>query len=307
MTIKMKIHTFVAYILMTAAAATGYAQQDLMLSQEIISRINKNPAGTGNSEDVNIFLHGRMQWIGVDNAPKTGVLNVCNYIESIHSGVGLSLAYDKFGVGHSNTDAKLVYSYHVDINDNLILSMGLSGGVFVSYFNPYDNTVEDERKYMQASFMEDKETAVSPDFNVGVEISQRAWTFGASVTHVANGEAESFSPQRHFYAYLTSLIPTSERFALGPTVCYMHRSRTDVMEVGSMAFYDRFLWGGLIWRPDINNTLDPSILAFSLGFEWNKFRMGYSYDLGIGSNCQLPPNTHELTLSVSIGKGKKHY
>lgn len=303
----MKIKSFIAYIIMTATSIAAYAQQDLMLSQEIISRINKNPAGTGNSEDIDIFLHGRMQWIGVDNAPKTGVLNISNYIEDFNSGIGLSLAYDKFGVGHSNTDAKLVYSYHIDINDNLIFSLGLSGGVYVSYFNPYDNTVEDERKYFQASFMDEKETKINPDFNVGFELSQRAWTFGASITHLTNNDAESFTPGRHFYAYITSLIPVSEQFALGPTVSYMHRNQTDVMEIGSMAFYNRLIWGGITWRPDINNTLDPSIIAFTLGCEWKKFRVGYSYDLGIGSNNQLPPNTHELTLSISIPKGKKGY
>lgn len=302
----MKFKSFIAYIIMAASSVATYAQQDLMLSQEIISRINKNPAGTGNSNNVDIFLHGRMQWIGVDNAPKSSVLNVSNYVESINSGVGLSVAYEKFGVGHSNTDAKLVYSYHIDINENLILSLGLSGGVFVNYFNPLDNTFEDESKY-PSSLIGEKETKVTPDFNAGLEISQRAWTFGASVTHFANDKAETGIPRRHFYTYVTTFLPVTNEFALGPTVCYMHRNLTDVLEVGSMAFYNKLLWGGITWRPDLNNTLDPSVIAFTLGCEWQLFRVGYSYDLGIGSNNQLPPNTHEITLSVGIPKKKRGY
>ena len=302
----MKIKLFIAIAIAALSSVVGFAQQDLMLSHEIISRINKNPAGTGNSEDIDIFLHGRMQWIGVENAPKSGLLNVTDYIENINSGIGLSLAYDKFGVGHSNTDAKLVYSYHIDVNDNFIVAFGVSGGVYVSYFNPYDNTVEDEQKYFKASFMEEKETKVSPDFNVGVELSQRAWTLGASITHLINNEAESATQGRHFYAYITSLLPLNPIWAVGPTASYMHRNQTDVLEIGSMAFYNRLLWGGITWRPDLNNRLDPSVLALTLGCEWKKFRVGYSYDLGLGSKNQLPPNTHELTLSVGIEKSKKN-
>lgn len=301
----MRIKLFITYIVLMAATLSGYAQQDLMLSQEITSRINKNPAGTGNNEDINIFLHGRMQWLGVDNAPKSGILNVTNFIEDYHSGIGLSLAYDKFGVGHSNTDAKLVYSYHIDVNDNFIIALGVSGGVYASYFNPLDNTVEDERKYFQTSFINEKQTTVSPDFNFGVEFSQRAWTLGASITHLTNNGYESFKPGRHFYAYLTTLLPVSQEWAVGPTVTYMHRNLTDVAEIGSMVFFRNLLWGGITWRPDINNTLDPSIMAFTLGCEWQKFRVGYSYDLGFGSNNQLPANTHELTLSIGIEKGRK--
>ena len=51
------------------------AQQDLMVSQQIFSRINVNPAGTGNNKGCDAFLLGRIQWAGVDNSPKTGLLN----------------------------------------------------------------------------------------------------------------------------------------------------------------------------------------------------------------------------------------
>ncbi|MBR5973235.1 MAG: type IX secretion system membrane protein PorP/SprF, partial [Paludibacteraceae bacterium] len=43
------------------------AQQDMLLTQEYFSRVNRNPAATGNSNDIDIFLHGRIQWVGVDN------------------------------------------------------------------------------------------------------------------------------------------------------------------------------------------------------------------------------------------------
>ena len=39
------------------------AQQDLHFTQQIFSRMNVNPAATGNTADVDIFLLGRLQWL----------------------------------------------------------------------------------------------------------------------------------------------------------------------------------------------------------------------------------------------------
>ena len=76
----------ILYTLFTALGLLqASAQQDLLLSQEIFSRVNKNPAATGNTNDVDIFLHGRIQWAGIENSPRTGVLNVTNYIDKIKS------------------------------------------------------------------------------------------------------------------------------------------------------------------------------------------------------------------------------
>ena len=60
---------------------TMSAQQDLMMSQQLFSRINVNPAGTGNNDKFDLFLLGRFQWVGVDNGPKTGLLNFSGYSE----------------------------------------------------------------------------------------------------------------------------------------------------------------------------------------------------------------------------------
>lgn len=300
--VKKKYLVLVAAL---ASLATANAQQDMMLSQEIFSRINKNPAGTGNSDEIDAFLHGRYQWAGVDNSPKSFVLNVTDYEEKLKSGLGLSVAYDKFGVGHSNTTAKLAYSYQIDLNTKTILSLGLAAGANFGHFDFAENTVEDNYQYESQLFEKDKETKISPDFDLGFELSQLNWTLGASITHLTNNDGATQLAPRHYYVYGTSLIPVSQKFDLSPTVCYMHRNKTNVLEVGTLAFYNRMLWGGVAWRPDLNNGCNPSTLAFTLGLEWTHFRFGYSYDMGLGSNNTLPSNTHEVVLSTHFGKGRK--
>lgn len=301
----MKTTKNILYSLFTVLGiCTASAQQDLMLSQEIFSRVNKNPAATGNTNDVDIFLHGRVQWAGVDNGPRTGVLNVTNYIDKIKSGMGFTCAYDKMGVAHSTTNMKLVYAYQLDLSDKYVLSLGVGAGINIGYFDLYQNTVDDYSEVGTSTLLGENETEVSPDFDFGAELSNPYWTLGASITHLTKNEMTTFESERHYYLYGTSLIPLCPKWELAPTVSYMHRNKTNVMEIGSLAFYDRFLWGGITLRPDLNEGFNPSMLIMTLGVEWNKFRFGYSYDLGLGSNERIGASTHEVILSYGIDKTK---
>lgn len=297
------------YILLTLSLlslfGTVNAQQDLMLSQEIFSRVNKNPAATGNTNDVDIFLHGRIQWANVDNSPKTTVLNVTNYIDKIKSGMGFTFSFDHLGVGHNTTNMKLVYAYQLDITNKYILSMGLGAGVNIAGFDYTANTIRDDAERGQETFPDEKEVKVTPDFDFGVEFSHLNWTVGASLTHLLNKESTTFKSGRHLYLYGTSLLPVHEKWDLAPTLAYMHHNKTNTMEIGCLAFYNRLFWGGLSWRPDFHEKLNPSMLVISLGLEWHKFRFGYSFDLGLGDNELMPSNTHEIILSYGIAKKNK--
>lgn len=280
------------------------AQQDLHFNQQIFSRMNINPAATGNTADVDIFLLGRLQWIGVDDAPKSTLLNVSNYFEKIKSGIGLSVSYDKIGIGHSSTDIKAAYSYQLDLNDKWVLAMGLSGGVFIGNYNPLANTLFDETERENMDSYKERETVVTPDFNIGIEANSLNWTFGFSITHLLNSESTSYASERHLYAYISRAIMFNQQWDMLINLAYMNRNKTHLPELGAMAFYERFIWGGFSWRPDIINKCNPSYLSVMAGAEIKIFRLGYVYEFGVGSNNTLPPNTHEIILSFRIPKTK---
>ncbi len=296
---------FIVFILTFISVASSYAQHDMMLSQEIFSRANKNPAATGNVEAVTAFMHGRCQWLGVDNSPKSGVINVLTYTERIKSGYGMTVSYDHMGVGHSMTNVKAIYARHFDVNPYTVLAMGLSAGVNIGYYNPYDNVISDEREYEVEEFPQDKETLVIPDFNFGLEMTHNKWMVGASITHVQSNEMTTLKPSSHFYLYGTANCKLNTTWSLMPMLSVMHRNKTSVMELGSYAYVNKsFLWGVFL-RPDLHEKFNPMMMVFTVGYESRQFRIGYTYDLGLGSNNKLPSNTHEIILSFSKEK-KKH-
>ena len=292
-------------IFLTSLIASTFmtnAQQNLLLSQEIFSRINKNPAGSGDRGTYDAFLHGRLQWLGIEGGPKSTVLNISRYVKDIHSGVGISLSYDKMEVGHSTTNFKAVYSHHFEVVPDVYLALGLSAGFNLCYFDPASYTLENKVEYGMETFPQDKEMEAHSDFDFGFELYQKTWMVGASVTHIHNGDITTMMPSRHFYVYASGKVNPNFNCELMPTVSYMHRNKTNVFELGSYATFRKTILSGFFWRPDLKSSMNPSALVFSFGVNGSKFKFLYSYDLAVGSDNLLPSNTHEIMLSLSIEK-----
>ncbi len=295
---KLNIKKYILAAASVLSATICSAQQDLMVSQQVFSRINVNPAGTGNNKGFDAFLLGRMQWAGVDNAPWTGLFNFTGYSEKLRSSFGVTANYDNIGVGNSQTNAQAVYSFHIDLTPEYILSLGVSAGMNIGYFDPLANTLRDESELNSNTFVSEKETEVKPDFNIGAEISNKHWMAGISCTHITNDSTTTFQKGRHYYAYARGFFGLGSDIDLAPLASYMHMHKTNTLEVGCQAFFRKMIWAGATWKPDINRPLDMSMMSATAGFEWDRFRLGYCYDFNIGRYNNLPSNTHEILLSV---------
>jgi len=298
-----KILALISFVMMGFAVN---AQQDLLLSQQFFSRINKNPAGTGNVTDLDLFLLGSYRYIQIKDAPKSGVFNAQTFVEKWNSGFGLSVSYDNIGIARSTTNAKLAYAYTLNVNEEMILSLGLGGGIQYGYFDPRhpDYVYPDGRESLDSDEVPYSESKLTPDFDFGIELTTPRFLLGASVTHITNNESTSYIAGRHFYGYVRYMFPLSETFELAPALVYMHRSRVDVVELQIMGFYERFLWGGFTLSPDIHDKFGTVPLATTVGVEYRDFRIGYTFGWAFGAVSKLSGNSQELMLSYSIG-GKK--
>jgi type IX secretion system PorP/SprF family membrane protein len=288
--------------------ASANAQQDLMLSQQFFSRLNFNPAATGNTDDVDLFLLGRWQWMGLDNSPKTGVLNASNYFERIRSGVGLTVSYDDLGIANRTMIAKAAYAYHINLNETLLLSMGISGGILYHYFDPTKHLPVDPEEIGSPSYPANIVTSIKPDVDFGMELSTPNLIVGGSITHLLNNEAdvETSVPGRHYHLYTRGLIPLSQTLDFAPALVYMHRQRTDLLELNLMMFYNKMFWGGITYRPDLHDSFASNTLHFTVGLEYKKFRFGYSFEWGLGNISDLSANASEILLSYRIAKSTKN-
>jgi len=284
--------------LLFAAGSVVYGQSDIFLTQQWFSRINMNPAATGNSNNVDVFMLNRQQWAGFANAPRTSVLNAHSYFNAIQSGLGFSLLYDKLGVSYQTVNVMLSYAYHIDISEEVILSLGLSGGLFNSHWDPKRNnlSVEDD-----PDLVVEKTARTVADCNTGLELNIYGFTMGASVTHLLNSSPEKSytgKPAREYYGYLRYRVELSRVFDIAPGVMYRNGNRKDFFDFNITGYFQKKYWAGVSFRPD-------NAFAAMLGFEYGMFRAGYAYDRSIGAISSLAANTHEIMLSVRIQKPQK--
>lgn len=301
---KKKILSLIGILIVSIGV---HAQQDLLLSQQFFSRINKNPAGTGNVTDLDLFLLGSYRYIEIKGAPKSGVFNAQTFVDKLNSGFGLSVSYDNTGIARSTTNAKIAYAYTLNIGEEMILSLGLGGGIQHSYFDPakYAWIHPEEWEQGMDGVPSEAETTLKPDFDFGIEFTTPRFLLGGSVTHITNGKSSTLVAGRHYYGYIRYLFTLSESFDLAPALAYMHRAKVDVLELNVMAFYDRFIWGALTYHPDMHDKFKTNPVGITLGIEYRHFRVGYTFDWAFGSVSKLSGNSQELMLSYSIPGKKK--
>jgi len=285
-----KKNIFLILLLIAGSVANG--QSDIFLTQQWFSRINMNPAATGNSNHVNVFLLNRQQWIGFYNAPQTSVFNAHTYFNTIQSGLGMSLIYDKLGKSHQTVDAMLSYAYHIDITNEILLSTGLSGGIYNSNWDPLRN---DFSENPGSDLDLEKTSRTAPDFNAGLEINAYGIIFGASMTHLLNASPDNGKPGREIYTYLRYRRTIDRDFDIASGIMYRYGNYSHFLDISVMGYYKKNYWLGFSFRP--NNSF-----AALLGVEFGIFRVGYSYDRSIGKLSSLAANTHEIMLSARILK-----
>ena len=297
--------SFILFILSLGA----YAQHDILLTQQWFSRINRNPASTGNSDYYDLFLLTRRQWVGVENMPQSNLMNVHSYFDKIRSGLGLSLSYDNpGGIANSVVNAKIPYAYHVNLKENLLLSLGVSGGVLYKGFDPGRHVLlhEDEKNHPD-TFGNERIDQFNPDFDFGLELSMPKLLFGASITHlgVTHSQLTTFNSAMHYYAYARGNFVLGDNFDIAPSVVYLNTGKVNLTTFGANLFFKKMAWIGIDYRPpsprkeDLQRW-DYSMLTAIIGVEWNFFRIGYAYDLSLSKLGDLSHSTHELMLSFRI-------
>lgn len=295
----MPVRRNIACILLFFASICTYGQSDIFLTQQWFSRINFNPAATGNSNNVDVFLLNRQQWAGFDNAPRTSILNAHSYFNSIRSGLGISIIYDQLGVSRKTADALFSYAYHFNLGEQALLSFGLSGGIFHSNWDPKSNTTDDPT---DPELLTEKTSHLYPDFNAGFELNTSGLTLGAAATHLTGSAPDKTltgKPAREYYGYVRYRIPVSRTFDIVPGIMYRNTDRSNFFDCNLTAFLMKKYWAGVSYRPD-------NAFAAMVGMEIGMFRIGYAYDRSIGQTASLAANTHELMLSVRIRKAQKN-
>jgi type IX secretion system PorP/SprF family membrane protein len=279
-------------------------QNDIQLSQQFLSRVNYNPAATGGSNYMHVFLIGRQQFVGFKDAPSTQVLNAHNYFSQINSGAGLSITNDRIGSAESSINAKLAYAYYVHFEGSY-LSFGLGSGILYKSFDVNKLNSEMANDPTLATYR-GRTNKINPDFDFGLEYNMEQFQIGASVTHlnVSPVKIDNYESGRHIYFYTKYTFNLNLDWKLAPSFV-THVSAWPIMklELSTLATFRERFWFGLLLRSNDEFMMDDVVGIVGL-YITDFIGLGYSYDINLSPIGKYTNGSHEISMRFRIGRGE---
>ncbi|MBW4890294.1 type IX secretion system membrane protein PorP/SprF [Mucilaginibacter sp. HMF5004] len=308
---------YIALLLFVFGTTKGYGQQTIQFSQYIFNGMAVNPAYAGYKDNVTLNLSSRMQWVGINGAPRTNTISIDGLTNSETKNVGLGLLASTDQLGpQSTTSVYANYAYRIrfDANDTKRLCFGIAAGLLqysidASKFNATD--VSD------GLLPTGDQSKLTPDFRVGVYYYSSSIYIGASVLSLIPGSPNNSSNAaivtqiRHVYLTAGGIVPLSASLSLKPSIMIKEdfRGPTNV-DLTTFLLMNKALWLGASYRTgvpllktsNLQTGLDKTdaFAAMAEFYAGDSFRIGYAYDFSTSALISKQSGSHELSLTYSF-------
>ncbi len=311
--IRRKIMRIAVAVASVAAmgAVRASAQTDAQLSQYYEVTTFYNPGAIGDTDLLRIRGGSRLQWVGIDNAPKTflGTADMPLKLMGKRIGVGLVAAQESQGLYSSlNIAAQVAYKFRKFGGE---WSVGLQIGMYDQKFKGSEVFIPDGDDFHQGSDegipMQDIH-GMALDLGAGIWYRRKNIWAGISCTHLTSpvitmktdGSESSdeknfeFQANRTLYFMSGCNIPIKNTlFELMPSVLVKSDFTFTTGEINARCRYNKFLSFGVGYR------YDDAVIA-TVAAELKGFYLGYSYDYSTSAIAKASSGSHEIFLGYSL-------
>ncbi len=270
-------------------------------SSIIFSKVNfsiYNPAFTG-VEGPSLILNSRLQWIGIDQAPKTNYL-LYHLAPKKNVLLGVSVINDRVFI-ENKTYLTLDYNYKLQIDQEKSVFLGIKAGGF--YNNIDTNKIP--RIFNEANpLLSAVESYFNPIIGVGFTMIAPKFFIGLGTPNLFNskrykqtGELEPSAQDLTLYHLTGGLKFTlNSKLSLNPSIIYRSISDSPNFISGNISFsYDEKFSIGT----GASNNDNLSVFFNSEGK--NRFQWGYGYEFLNGSAAEaIKSPTHEIFLKINL-------
>lgn len=303
-------------------APTASAQTDVQLTQFYELPTLYNPAAIGQTDFLRIRGGGRLQWVGIDNAPKSFMLSADMPVKFLGK---------RFGAGvNALTESYGLYKT-LAIDAQLGFKLRKWGGEFTAALNlgMYDQSFKGSEIYIPEGddYHQDVDDALPQsdlhgtafDLGLGLWYAHKYWQAGLSATHLMSpkitmggedgGGSEStggtiyeFEARRTLYFMAMGNIPLKNTlFELMPALLVKSDFTFTTAELMARARYNKFLSFGIGYRWD--DAITATIAA-----EIKNFYIGYSFDYATSALHSASSGSHEIVAGyrLKLNMGEKN-
>lgn len=277
------------------------AQQLPQYSQYMLNELAINPAVSGKDEFTDMRSNIRHQWIGITDAPRTYMLSVHGPIQSKNMGLGMNLFTDIVGPTR-RTGLNFSYAYHLKLEKDMNLSMGLSAGILQWGIDGNKLTLREEG---DQGLLNTYQTTYVPDFGAGIYFHKKdQYYFGFSVPQLYQAPIGLYSGTGK-KSKLTSQInlngaykfDLNDDFKIEPSFLFKYeKPAPPKVDVGVRGIYQEQIWLGASYR-------HKDAFTALLGYMYKNYLLiGYSFDFTTTNIKKYSSGTHEVMLGIRFSK-----
>lgn len=295
-----------------AGMAEGLAQTDAQFSQYYEVSQVYNPASVGNTDNIAIRAGGRMQWVGIENAPVSflGAANMPFKLGKKKIGLGVVVDTEKYGLFNSlSVGADVAYKFKKFGGE---WSVGLGVGMYDQRFRGTEVELPDDDDYHQGA---DDAIPTQDIHGTALDLSAGIWYHrpnvwaGLSATHLTSPTITmksegtenteqlinyEFNAARTLYLMGGCNIPVKNTlFELMPSALIKTDFTFFTGEATLRARYNKFLIFGLGYR------WQDAVTA-SVAIEIKEFFVGYAFDWSTTAIARASSGSHEVFLGYSM-------
>ena len=302
------------------------AQGDALLTQYWALPTYYNPGAVGDTDNIRLRGAGRMQWVGIDNAPKSFVLAAdmpFRLFGKQRFGTGLVVQQESMGLFRNlSVNAQIGYKRKLFKGE---LTAALQIGFFNEQFKGSEVYIPDDDDFHDPDDEAIPRRDVSGnaiDLGLGLFYTHKKFWAGLSLLH-ANGATVSFendsetggsidtgtggtgteggirkkyqfkaSPTAYFMA--GSNIPIKNTlFEVIPSVLVKSDFTFTTWEATARCRYNKFLTAGVGYRWE-------DAVYVVLSAEFKGFYLGYSYDYPTSAIARASSGSHEIFAGYSL-------
>ncbi len=202
--------------ILTLGMYKAQGQQDPQYTQYMYNTQIVNPAYAGSREVLSMGMLGRMQWVNLEGAPRTGTFTLNTPIGALQSmGLGLSIVYDQIGPAtESNINVDYSYSLQLDKHDISKLSFGLKAGIDLLDVDYEKLNLENPNDPLFQNTVDNK---IQPQIGAGIYYHTQKFYAGFSVPNFLNSkhfdegslenqDLENIAIERLHYFFITGYV-----------------------------------------------------------------------------------------------------
>ncbi|MXV14248.1 PorP/SprF family type IX secretion system membrane protein [Hufsiella ginkgonis] len=314
----MGIYKKITYLLCGSLLAAGIparAQQTIQFSQYVFNGLAINPAYAGYKEDWSASLSYRLQWAGIDGAPRTGTVSLDGLTNDRNKNIGIGVIVTTDKIGPQNTSSvygNYAYRVRLDEYDTKRLCFGI--GIGATQYS-VDGAALTGTSIGDGSIPAGHVSKIIPDLRAGAAYYSPGFYLAASLMNGLAGagfidNTTAIKQVRHMYVTGGALIPLNKGLDLKPSFLIKEdfNGPTNLDLTAYLAF-NKVIWAGASWRaraPLFNKTnlqqgLDRSDVAAALvQLYYQRFRLGYSYDFTTSKLSTHQNGSHEISFSMAF-------